>query len=152
MKKMFILALAAIGCAAISTGCISTEANRVGNQIAVKMKLRVDPQVEVKNTKITGQAAVHSVLGFINWGVDSQAVGVNFGTSADMLNIIPNGANVAKNGAVYNACMTNNADLLIAPQYVIKTEDYFVYKVIKCQVSGFPGKVKGVKVLPPCNK
>ena len=148
MKKMLILALAAIGCATISTGCISTEANRVGDQIAVKMDLRLDPQVEVKSKKITGSAAVHSVLGFINWGVDSQAVGVNFGTTADMLNIIPSGENVAKNGAVYNACISNKADLLVAPQYIITKKDYIVYKVIQCQVTGFPGVVKSVKVMP----
>lgn len=148
MKKMFILALAAFGCAAISTGCISTEANRVGDQIAVKMELRVNPQVDVKNQKISGSAAVHSVLGFINWGVSAQAVGVNFGTSADAFSLLPSGENVAKNGAVYNACLKNKADLLVAPQYVITKKDFIVYKVVQCQVTGFPGTVKGVKVLP----
>lgn len=148
MKKMLLLALAAIGCATISTGCISTEANRVGDQISVRMILRVDPQVDVKNQKISGSAAVHSVLGFINWGVNAQAMGVNFGTTADAFSLIPSGENVARNGAVYNACTKNKADLLIAPQYVIKTKDFIVYKVVQCQVTGYPGTVKGVKVLP----
>jgi hypothetical protein len=147
MKKMLLLALAAVGCAVLSTGCISTEANRVGDQISVKMSLKLDPQVDVKSQKVSGSAAVHSVLGFINWGVNSQAVGVNFGTSADFLNIVPNGENVAKNGAVYNACIKNKADLLVAPQYVITKKNFIVYQVIQCQVTGFPGYVKSVKVV-----
>lgn len=150
MKKFFVLALAAAGCTLVSTGCTSIEANRVGNQVAVKMDLRLDPKVEIKSKKISGTAAVHSILGFINWGVDSQAVGVNFGGSAaaDFLSFIPSGENVARNGAVYNACFNNKADLLVAPQYILQKEDYIVYKVIRCQVTGFPGTIKSVKVLP----
>lgn len=161
MKKMFTLALAAMGFAVITTGCVNTETNRVGDQVAVNMQLNITPQVEIKNNKIFGQAEVHSVLGIINWGVDSEATGVNFGASAAhgagalggaagafnaFSAFIPNGTSVAKNGAVYNACVTNKADLLLAPQYVIKTKNYFVYKVIECKVTGFPGTVKSLKV------
>ena len=140
--------------AVITTGCVNTETNRVGDQVAVNMQLNIAPQVENQKQQDFRQAEVHSVFGIINWGVDSEATGVNFGASAangaGALNafsaLIPNGASVAKNGAVYNACVTNKADLLLAPQYVIKTKNYFVYKVIECKVTGFPGSVKSVKV------
>lgn len=150
MKKIITLALAALGVAFIGTACKSTETNRPGDHVQITMPLTLDPQVEIGTKKITGSAAVHSILGFINWGVSDQAVGAKFGTgvAADMLSFIPSGENVAKNGAVYNACVTNNADLIIAPQYILKTENYFVYKVIKCNVTGFPGTIKSVKVIP----
>ena len=47
---------------------------------------------------------------------------------------------------VYNACEANKADALLGAKYKIDTEDYFVFKKVKCTATGYPGVINGVKV------
>ena len=46
-----------------------------------------------------------------------------------------------------NAVISQYADIILAPQYVLTTKDYFLYKSINCKVKGFPGFVKGIEVV-----
>lgn len=156
MKKTLLIASFFAGVIAlVGTGCTSIEASKVGNTVSVHMPVLVKPNIETKDTVINGSATVHSILGFITWGPSAQAVGVNYGVGTvanggilgELLSFTSKSEVVARNAAAYNATTSARADIILAPQYVLTIEDYFVYKSINCKVKGYPGYIKGVKVV-----
>lgn len=166
MKKAIAMSMCAASVLAIvGTGCTSIETNRVGNQVQVNMPVVIQPTIETKDQVINGSATVHSILGIFSWGPNAQAIGVNYGVLGanggnccvvgangggllvDLLSFTSKSEIVARNAAAYNATTSVKADIILAPQYVLTTEDYFFYKSINCKVKGFPGFVKGVKVI-----
>ena len=58
--------------------------------------------------------------------------------------LFPNPIRDAKAAAVYNACKAAKCDMLLSAKYELTTTDYFVYKVVNCTVTGFPGTEVGV--------
>ena len=154
-KNLFVASCVAVFIAIFSTGCTSIEASKVGNPVTVHMPVRIKPTVETKNTMISGSATVHSILGIFTWGPNAQAVGISYGGNSvifngvlgDLFSFTSQSEIVARNAAAYNATTSADADIILAPQYVLTTEDYFVYKSINCKVKGFPGYIKGVKVI-----
>ena len=158
MKKTLLTFAAGVGAVAmLATGCTSIEASKVGDPVQVQMPVKVQPKVETKNQLITGSATVHSILGIFTWGPNAQAVGVLYGTEVavgggalgDLLSFTSKSEIVARNAAAYNATTGAQADIILAPQYVLTTDDYFFYKSINCKVKGFPGYVRGVEVIQP---
>ena len=153
MKKSFLMpALIAGAVALIGAGCSSIETNRVGSQVQVGIPVEVQPEIEVGKQVIQGTATVHSILGIFSWGPNTQAIGVNFGVGSNrqpskLEELFSLSAVVARNAAVYEATTRAKADIILAPQYVLTTKDYFFYKSINCQVKGYPGFIKGVKVV-----
>lgn len=154
-KSLLMIGFIAGAVSLIGTGCSSIEASKVGDQVQVNMPVFVTPTVETKDTVINGSATVHSILGIFSWGPNSQVVGVNYGINADvtggvlgdLLSFTSKSEMVARNAAAYEATTSAKADIILAPQYVLTTKDYFVYKSINCKVKGFPGYIKGVKVI-----
>lgn len=155
MKKNLFAFCVLTGLALMGSACSHIEASKVGPQVNVKMPVLIAPQVEAKNELISGSATVHSILGIISWGPNTQAVGVNYGVGAatgggplgDLLSFTTKSENVARNAAAYEATNKAKADLILAPQYVMTTKDYFVYKQINCKVKGYPGFIKDLKVI-----
>ena len=160
-KSLFALSIVAGAVAMLAAGCTTIEANKVGSQVSVAIPVFVQPQIETKNQLINGSATVHSVLGIFTWGPNAQAVGVDYGVNAgvtggalgELLSFTGKSENVARNAAAYEATTKANADIILTPRYVLTIDDYFVYKRINCQVKGYPGFIKSVKVVePPCPK
>lgn len=158
MKKNIITMLCTAGMLAfLGTGCTGIETNRVGNQVQVNMPVMVQPTVETQDIVINGSATVHSILGIFSWGPNAQAVGVYYGVNSianggvfdNLLTYTSKSEIVARNAAAYEATTSAKADIILAPQYVLTTTDYFVYKSINCKVKGYPGFIKGVKVVEP---
>ena len=145
MKKALML-VAVCAIAAFMTGCMSTHTNDAAASAKACVGKKFEADIQAGKTKVSGSATIHNVLGLISWGVSSYAddAFVTTNTSAlPFLAVSP--LDVAKQGATYNACTANKADMLLAAKYNIKISDYLVYKKIECQVAGFPGVVKGVK-------
>lgn len=150
MKKTSLaLAIATCAIASLIAGCSTKiEASKIGSPLSVEMnKVYVQPIVESKNEPITGSASVHSILGLISWGPNAQAIGVDYGFKA--LSFTSPSDTVARNAASYEATTKANADVILAPQYILTKKDYVVYKKINCVVKGYPGFLKGVKVINP---
>jgi len=148
MKKIIMMILAGGVLAVAGTGCTSFETNRVGEQVEVKMPLNVEPVVELGNQTVEGNATVNCLFGIFIWGVSSQAVGVDYYANGGYAGVgmFTSAANVAKNGAAYNACTGANADLLLAARYNLTETNYFVFKKVECQVKGYPGTLKGINI------
>ena len=162
MKRAWIVGAVALG-AALVAGCTNMETNRVGEQVSIHMPVYIHPDVEVKNERISGSATVHCILGIFCWGPSEWAVGLNYGTagfqlgadlvrfSNELLPVVSTSEALARNAAAYDAAQKGEADILLAPQYVLTTDNYFLYKKVKCEVKGFPGALKGVEVVDsPC--
>jgi len=148
MKKIIMMILAGGVLAVAGTGCTSFETNRVGEQVEVKMPLNVEPVVELGNQTVEGNATVNCLFGIFTWGVSNQAVGVDYygnGTCAGA-GMFSSPADVAKNGAAYNACTGAKADLLLAARYNVTETNYFVFKKVECQVKGYPGTLKSISI------
>lgn len=150
MKKMFLFALAAVAVTVFSAGCSSTSVvtNRFGQQIEMRMqKVTFAPEITVGDKYVSGTSSTTVYCGFIRIGETSkQAVGVSF--SGD--NSFWGSADAYQRAAIYDACLKSKADILIAPQYTTTAEGNFFKKTVSCTVKGFPGFIKGVKLLPPC--
>ncbi len=152
-KSLLMIGFIAGAVSLIGTGCTSIEASKVGDQVQVNMPVFVKPTVETKNNVINGSSTIHSVLfGLIKWGPNAQAVGVDYGVSADykvdpLKYWMSKDEAVARNAAAYEATKSAKADIILAPQYELTVKDYVVYKSINCKVKGFPGYIKGVQVI-----
>lgn len=146
MKNVFVMILAGVALAVVGVGCTSFETNRGGREVEVKMPLNVEPIVEAGNQMVEGNATVNCLFGIFTWGVSSQAVGVDYFNHCSSASVFTSAADVAKNGAAYNACTGANADLLLAARYNVTETNYFVFKKVECQVKGYPGTLKGISI------
>ena len=145
MKKTIITLLCATSAIFVFTGCTSFETNRSGEPVKVDITAKAKPEIDLGKDMVTGNASTSSLFGVLTWGVDKEAVGVNYGTtSGSSLFGDPNA--MAKNGAAYDACSKSNADILVAPRYNITTNDYIVFKQVNCEVKAFPGKIKSIEL------
>ncbi len=107
-KQVLALGLLAGVLAVMGTGCISHEASKVGDQVQVRLPVYVKPTIETKSEIVEGKAKVHNLFGLITWGVDSQAVGVCYGTEgADPLLPLPNPNAIARNRSQWR-CLCRN--------------------------------------------
>lgn len=145
MNKIFMM-ITVVVLGIVSTGCTSFETNRVGEQVKVDMAVKVEPEIEAGKQMVEGNATVNCLFGLFTWGVDSQALGVNYTNNGISGGLFTSSADIAKNGAAYNACTDAKADLLLAPRYNLTVKDYFVFKTVKCQVKGYPGVLKSIKI------
>lgn len=149
MKKITMLSAIAVMLVICGTGCTSFESNRGGIPLDVIMKVEVQPDVEIVQRKVVGKATTKSLFGLFTWGVENQVVGVNYngeGAPVSLFSGLDPATSAAKNGAAYDACSKSKADLLLAPRYNLKINDYLIYKEVNCSVSGYPGKLKSIKL------
>ncbi|MDO5461976.1 MAG: hypothetical protein Q4F99_00605 [bacterium] len=141
MKKMLTLAGVAL---ALMTGCISANTSDGAKAVEFSVEKAYTADVEVQEAAVSADATVNCLFGFITWGVSGYADEA-FKTANPGLSLLKDPNTVAKQGAVYNACEEKKADYLLGATYRIDTEDYFVFKKIKCTATGYPATVKGVK-------
>lgn len=141
MKKMLVLAGAAL---ALMTGCISVNTNDGAIPADITVRKGYVADIDVAQQAATGEATVNCLFGLITWGVSNYADDA-FVKTGPALTLLTSANDVAKQGATYNACEAAKADYLLGAKYRLDTEDYFVFKTIKCTATGYPGTIKGVK-------
>ncbi len=140
-----LLALTAV-VAMCATGCIFVHKNDGGESDLRPniIKDKVHEKYEVGDKTVSATETLQCVLGFITWGrtashIADQAEFSGFGPTA-----------AVKNGAYANACEAAGCDQIAAARYTITVEDYFVYAKYKAEITGYPVKVSGVEIVPPC--
>jgi hypothetical protein len=138
MKKL----IASIVIAAVATGCISVNKNDGGNSCIkpCQIKDKVHVKYSVEDKTVSAKDQIHCLFGFICWGSSAThtADDGEFGFTP---------ATVAKNGAYANACEAASCDQIAAARYKVTTKDYFVYKKVDAEITGYPVKVTGVEVV-----
>ena len=137
MKKIMMAA----SVAALACGCVSVNKNDGGNSCLkpCPIKDRVHVKFEVGKDRVQASDQLNCLFGWICWGSTAHIADqgeFGFGAQAK-----------AKNGAYANACDAAKCDSIAAARYKIETEDYFVFKKVKAEVSGYPVKVIGTEVV-----
>jgi hypothetical protein len=144
MKKQLLLAGGAIAAALAMTGCMATHTNDAASSAKVCVGKKFDADIVAGKKAVSGTATVHNLFGVITWGVSNFADDAFVsGNNGLQLSVSP--LTVAKQGATYNACAANKADMLLAAKYKVDVKDFFVYKNVTAKVTGYPGVIKGVK-------
>jgi len=59
----------------------------------------------------------------------------------NVFNVIQN----VKGEAIHDAITLSNADLIVNPKFIITEDDFFLFKTVKCQVTGKKGTIKSIK-------
>ena len=108
----------------------------------------VKADIEV-GEKITGQSSATKVL-FFTLGAETEyadgvaySAGGNGGSALPFA--LPNPVEAVKAAAAYNAIQESGADVIVAPRYTVKKDDYVVFGTINVSVEGYKGTIKSVK-------
>lgn len=141
MKK--VVSLASLAMLIGLTGCISTQKNACPAPVLTKNVAEFEPTVTIGD-KISGTATGYSLFGLFWIGPSEFAEGTRYnGGVSDVFGVIPSPANKAKSAAAYNAIKNSNADMLVAPNYLVTTKNYFVVKKITATVDARKGTIEG---------
>ena len=147
MKKL--LPVLVMASAFLMTGCSTTinKSQKSGSlDVKVKTDLQADMEVDMSK-KIIGTASHTKLFGLFDIktsqnyadGVGYDGVNSSGWFSAGVIE-------ETKSAAAYNAVVPNKADVIVAPQYLIKVKSYFLgaYKEVTAQVSGYAGRIKNI--------
>jgi len=147
MKKITLLFLLVL------TGCTFKNSDNLSSNININIESNLEANITV-GEKISGIGHETIILGILRLpstkysahGVTTNATiksieNISYKPMSYILNYIE----FAKGKAIHDAITSSNADLIINPQFIITEEDFFLYKTIKCEVSGWKGTIKTIK-------
>lgn len=147
MQSTFVTILSLIALASCSTTHhLSQKAGKL--DVSVKGNLQAEVEVDMQK-KIVGKSHYSRLFGLIDLnGSKNYADGVTYdGEGGGFLFFGGGVVEDAKSAAAYNATVPNKADILVAPQYLVKVNSWFfgAYKEVTAQVWGYAGKIKNIK-------
>jgi hypothetical protein len=97
----------------------------------------IKPKVNVGG-KVTGKSSIITILVFPF--SDKR----EFATGTELTGILPNPLELQmRQAAVQEALSKNGGDYLIAPRYVTKIEDYFIFGKVEVKVTGYKATITG---------
>ena len=118
-------------------GCASTNKSHIYSPVGITISTEMTADVKVDlSKKLTGTASATYVFGFIKISGNSKYVD-GYGGFGQVGRV--------KAAAAYNAISRGSGDILVSPQYIVKTDKQLIIKTIQVTVSGFEGKIKEIK-------
>jgi len=153
MKYIFLLF------ALFATSCTNVSYNQLEGNIDVKITASLNADITVGD-KITGTGNETVILWLfrlpgkrfkaegdvVAYSSESPA-SVNIPILSSLFNTI-NVFNVVENAkgqAIHDAITLSNADLIVNPKFTITENDFFIFKSVKCEVTGKKGTIKTIK-------
>ena len=138
MKKLMMVA----ALAALASGCITVNKNDGGDDCLKPCIAKdiVHEKYEVGTTPVTATESLNVLFGLIAWG--KTAPFKWFDKVGEV-----------RNGAYANACDQAKCDSIVGTRYNVRVEDYYVFKKLSCEISGYPAKITGVELIEnkvPC--
>lgn len=147
--KSFVLLCSALFLISCST---TTNKHHSAGNLDVNLRSNLEAELDVDMSKKVQGKAFHSKLfGLIDLkGSSHYADGVNYGAtgSTGLFSFMGGGVvDDAKSAAAFNALHPAKADIIIAPQYIVKVESWFfgAYKEVTAHVTGYAGKIRNIK-------
>ncbi len=148
---MKFLSLALLTASILMTGC-STTLNKSQQSssidIATKSDLTADIDVDM-NKVLKGSAQQVTVLWFIDIEKAEQfADGVTYNGGGSGFSLFSGGlVDSTKAAAAYRAVAKQEADVIVAPQYIVRVESKFLglYKKVTASVTGYAGKIRNIR-------
>ena len=146
MKKIILMMLLLLA------GCTFKNTDHLSSNININVESNLEADINV-GEKISGVGHETVIIGIFRVpGTKYSAHGVTSDATLSSKNIgfkpfsyLFNSIEFAKGEAVHDAITSSNADLIISPQFIITEEDFFLYKTIKCEVTGWKGTIKTIK-------
>ena len=136
IKSMVVAAMVFTGCSSVVTSDGATKVPLVDSSAP-----GYTAEFKHSTARVSGSSQLNVLFGVITWGIHGYAENSDIGT----FSLRPSFENFVKSAAVFNACRANSADILLGTRYTITTTNYFfVFKKIKCEISGFPAYMTGV--------
>ena len=153
MKKLMIGAVVA----AVACGCVSVNQNDGGNACRKPCIAKdiVHEKFTVGDKTVSSEDNINCLFGWICWGSSATHIADAVCSGTSPLSIFPSSVDKAKNGAYANACDAAKCDQIMAARYKVTTEDYFVFKKVKAEITGYPATLTGVELIEnkvPCCK
>lgn len=153
---MKVLSLLTLVSTFLLVSCSSTmNRSQSAGELDVRVHSNLAADLDVDMTKkISGSAKHTKLFGLIDIKTSKHfADGVNYGVEkkGGLSFFGPSIVDEAKSAAAYRAVVPNRADVLVAPQYLIKVESYFfgAWKEVTAQVTGYAGKIRNIKTKAP---
>lgn len=125
----------------VLSACSATHVSQPGSTLVSKVEAPLQAEISVGN-KIYGVAKNTRVLGLFNFGPHKFADGVNYGTGLEQ-NLRDEYAEI-KAAAAYQATHKAKADVIVAPRYVIESQNYFLYRTTVARVEGYKGVINKI--------
>ena len=146
MKKLIIATVSVVACS-VMVGCMSSAVSKGGTYANLPDPKPDEYQIHWENQDKTIQteAVVFSVFKVFEggdkapWMLRDQENRNFFGIRNYSLE------SKARNAALYKACQQSKCDALIGAMYEVETEDYILYSVSKCKVTGWPARITGIE-------
>ena len=141
------------------SACSTVEMNTQSTSVSYTNHISVKPILEI-GKRINGVCNTTTIVGLVTLGDgDNQAVGVTFNaesqtseaglspfSSISLLLSKPDGGPCTR-AASYDAVTKNNADVILAPRYIIEKSGIpYIWENTRVQVSGYKGTINGFKV------
>ena len=137
-------------------GCSNVSYNQLTGDIDVTVKSELEATITVGDN-ISGTGS-ETVLFFIfrwpgtRYRAEGSTIALNSSSPASFFSsgiassLNPfNIAEHAKGQAIHDAITSSNADVIINPRFTITEQDFFVYKTVRCDVTGKKGTIKTIK-------
>lgn len=124
--------------------------NHTSGNLDVKVTSNLEADVNVDmSKKISGQAQHSKLFGLFNIKSSANYVdGVNYSGGSEGFSFFSGGVvEDAKSAAAFNAIQPAKADIIVAPQYLVKVESWFfgAFKEVTAQVTGYAGYIRNIK-------
>jgi hypothetical protein len=130
--------------------CTNTSFNQLSSDININVEANLNATVKV-GEKINGTGSESSFLWLFRVpGIKYRSSGANTSMTSSypagnsilsMFSIVEN----AKGEAIHDAITTSKADIIINPKFTITETDYFIFKTVKCEVTGLKGTINKVQ-------
>lgn len=145
MKLLPLLSAILFLCSCSTT----TNRNQKSSALDVSLTSRLEAELDIDmSKKINGTAKQAKLFGFINIKSASDFVdGVNYDGTSGGFSLFSGGiVEETKSAAAHNAVVPNKADVIVAPQYVVRVHSFLgIYKEVTALVSGYAGKIKDIR-------
>ncbi|MBY6192287.1 hypothetical protein KUV78_00635 [Marinobacter hydrocarbonoclasticus] len=146
MKKALIASTLVL--AGAMTGCSSLNTSAPSLPLSGAVATDVKADIEV-GEKITGESSSTRILFFTLGAETEYADGVAYsagGSGGSLLPFsAPNPVESVKAAAAYNAIQKSGADVIVAPRYTVKQDDFVVFGTISVTVEGYKGTITSIK-------
>ena len=143
----------------IATSCTNVSYNQLEGNVDVKITANLKADISVGD-KITGTGNETVILWFFRlpgkrFKAEGDVVAYSSQSPSEInipiLSSLFNAVNVfnvvenAKGQAIHDAITLSNADLIVNPKFTITENDFFIFKSVKCEVTGKKGTIKTIK-------
>ena len=143
MKKKI---LATLCYALLLGGCTTVHQSQLSSPLSgppiETNKLMADIEV---GKKIEGEASKFCLFYFFCFSPDKYADGVAYSAGNVDHRFFFDYASDVKSAAAYDAVAKSNSDVIVAPQYIVEHNNYFIFRTINATVKGYQGTIKSIK-------